>query len=99
MLYANTLMTVATICHVRRRSVWLHSITELPTLVAPALTFDSEPDVPFMTKTNESEVPILATPRPNASSRPPPPLRTTLTFPQPPPHLTPILSALPSPPH
>ncbi len=97
MLYANTLMTVATICHVRRRSVWLHSITELPTLGAPALTFDSEPDVPFMTKTNESEVPILGTPRPNASSRPPSHFRSRLTFPQHSTHRTGMLSTVPSP--
>lgn len=63
MLYANTLMTVATICHVRRHRVWLLPVTELPTFAAPVLKFGSSPDrafdSPFATKVQESEVPIL----------------------------------------
>jgi len=83
MLYANTLMTVATICHVRRRRVWFHPVTELPTFSAPALTFGSRPeafDSPFMTKTNESEVPILGTSSRSADSRPPSHFRSRLPF-------------------
>jgi hypothetical protein len=87
MLYANTLMTVATICHVRRRPVWFHPVTELPTLGAPALTFDdSEQDVafdsPIMRQTNESETPILGTSRSNVNPRAPSHFRSRLTFPQ-----------------
>jgi hypothetical protein len=97
MLYANTLITVATICHVRRRPVWFHPVTELPTLGAPALTFDSGPemalDSPFMSQTNESETPMLRTSRSNANPRAPSHFRSRLTFPQ---HQTGTLSALPS---
>jgi hypothetical protein len=63
MLYANTLMTVATICHVRGRRMWLHPVAALPTFAAPALTFsskwDMEHDSPSTTKTSESQVPLL----------------------------------------
>ncbi|KAF8485077.1 hypothetical protein DFH94DRAFT_260970 [Russula ochroleuca] len=101
MLYANTLMTVATICHVRRRSVWLLPVTELPTLGAPALTFDSGSDMaldsPFMGKTDESQVPILGVSRPNANARGPSHFRSRLTFPQHPTHRRRTLSALSSP--
>ena len=101
MLYANTLVTVATICHVRRRPVWFHPVTELPTLGAPALTFDSGHDMamdsPFMTKTNESETPILGTSRSNVNPRPPSHFRSRLTFPQHSNHQTGMLSSLPSP--
>lgn len=101
MLYANTLMTVATICHVRRRSVWLLPVTELPTLGAPALTFDSGPDMafdsPFMRKTDEAETPILGVSRPNRNSRAPSHFRSRLTFPQHPTHRRRTLSALSSP--
>ncbi len=103
MLYANTLMTVATICHVRRRPVWFHSVTELPTLGAPALTFDSGPDTafdsPFMEQTNESETPILGTSRSNVNPRAPSHFRSRLTYPQ---HstqtgaLSPLTSPLPT---
>jgi hypothetical protein len=99
MLYANTLMTVATICHVRRRSVWLLPVTELPTLGAPALTFDS-PDMtfdPFMRKTDEAEIPILGVSRPNVTTRAPSHFRSRLTFPQHPTHRRRTLSALSSP--
>jgi len=84
MLYANTLMTVATICHVRKRPVWFHPITELPTFSAPALTFGSRPDEafdsPFMTKTNESEVPILGASSRSADSRTPSHFRSRPPF-------------------
>lgn len=84
MLYANILMTVATICHVRRRPVWFHLVTELPTLGAPALTFESGSDTtfdsPFMRQTNESETPILGTSR--SIPRGPSHFRTRLPFPQ-----------------
>lgn len=83
MLYANTLLTVATICHVRRRPVWFHPVTELPTLGAPALTFDSEPEMsPIMRQTNESETPILGNSRSNVNPRAPSHFRSRLTFPQ-----------------
>jgi len=63
MLYANTLMTVATICHVRGRRMWSHPASALPTFAAPALTFapkwDTEHSLLYATKTNESQVPIL----------------------------------------
>jgi len=59
-------MTVATICHVRKHRVWLCPVTELPTFSAPALTFGPRPDIgfdtPFMAKSNESTLPILAQP-------------------------------------
>ena len=62
MLYANTLMTVAIICHVRKHRVWLRPVRELPKFSAPALTFapppDTEFDSPFLAKSNES-LPIL----------------------------------------
>jgi hypothetical protein len=100
MLYANTLITVATICHVRRRPVWFHPVTELPTLGAPALTFDSEPDMaldsPFMRQTNESETAILGTSRSNVNSRAPSHFRSRISFPQHSAHRTGMLSALPS---
>ncbi len=101
MLYANTLMTVATICHVRRRPVWFHPVTELPTLGAPALTFDSEPemalDPPLMAKTNESETPILGTSRSHTSSHTPSHFRSRLTIPRHSTYQTGALSVLPSP--
>lgn len=97
MLYANTLITVATICHVRRRPVWFHPVTELPTLGAPALTFDSGPemalDSPFMSQTNDSETPMLRTSRSNANPRTPSHFRSRLTFPQ---HRTTLPSLLPT---
>ncbi|KAI9512707.1 hypothetical protein F5148DRAFT_1372923 [Russula earlei] len=85
MLYANTLMTVATICHVRKPPVWFHPIAELPTFSAPALTFNSNPDMGFdqslMTKTNESEVPILAvSSSQSVDSRTPSHFRSRLPF-------------------
>jgi len=77
-------MTVATICHVRKRRVWFHPINELPTFSAPALTFGSRPDMafdsPFMTKTNESEVPILGASNRSADSRPPSHFRSRFPF-------------------
>ena len=103
MLYANTLMTVATICHVRRRPVWFHSVTELPTLGAPALTFDSGSDTafdtPYMVQTNESETPILSASRSNVNppTRAPSHFRSRLTYPQDSTHPTGALSALQSP--
>jgi hypothetical protein len=102
MLYANTLITVATICHVRRRPVWFHPVTELPTLGAPALTFDSGPDMaldsPYMRQTNESETPMLGTARSNVNPRAPSHFRSRLTsFPQHSTDRTGTLSALPSP--
>jgi hypothetical protein len=100
MLYANTLMTVATICHVRKRFVWLLPVSELPTLGAPALTFESEDaafDPPFTRrKADESEIPILGASRPNANSRAPSHFRSRLTFPQFPNHRPRPLSAVPS---
>ncbi|KAI0254230.1 hypothetical protein BJV78DRAFT_62539 [Lactifluus subvellereus] len=85
MLYANTLMTVATICHVRKRGVWLRTVAELPTFSAPALTFDpksdTESDSPFMTKTNESEIPILGgSSRRSLDTRTPSHFRTRIPF-------------------
>ena len=66
MLYANTLMTVATICHVRKHRVWFRRVVELPTFSAPALTFgprlDDGFDSPFVVKSNESTVPLLGGP-------------------------------------
>jgi hypothetical protein len=101
MLYANTLITVATICHVRRRPMWYHPVTELPTLGAPALTFDSGPDMaldsPIMRQTNESETPMLGTSRSNVNPRAPSHFRSRLPFPQHSIHRTGTLSALPSP--
>jgi hypothetical protein len=98
MLYANILMTVATICHVRRRSVWLLPVTELPTFGAPALTFDSGSDVdsPLLGKTDESETPILSVPRPSSNSRAPTHFRSRLNFPQHPTHRRTMISAVPS---
>jgi hypothetical protein len=100
MLYANTLITVATICHVRRRPVWYHPVTELPTLGAPALTFDSGPDMaldsPIMRQTNESETPMLGTSRSNVNPRAPSHFRSRLPFPQHSIHRTGTLSALPT---
>lgn len=84
MLYANTLMTVATICHVRRRSVWLLPVTKLPRFSAPALTFGPRPDVefesPFLTKSNESETPILGTSSQPIESRSPSHFQSSLPF-------------------
>ena len=100
MLYANTLMTVATICHVRKRSVWLLPVSELPSFGAPALTFDSEPDTAFdpsfIRKADESETPILGASRPNVSPRTPSHFRSRLAFPQFPNHRPSTLSAVPS---
>ena len=102
MLYANILMTVATICHVRKRSVWLLPVTELPTLGAPALTFDDSEsdmafDTPLLRKAEESEVPILGVSRPRVHSRGPSHFRSRLTFPQHPNHRPVTLSAVISP--
>ena len=99
MLYANTLITVATICHVRRRPVWFHPVTELPTLGAPALTFDSGPDMALdsqvMRQTNDSETPMLGTSRSNVNPRAPSHFRSRITsFPQHPTHRTGTLPPL-----
>jgi hypothetical protein len=104
MLYANTLMTVATICHVRKHRVWLRRVTELPTFSAPALTFGPRPDFEFdpafMAKSNESTVPILGgsmRPEESHSSRQ---FRSRIAFPPPHPSARPgiRLSASSSPP-
>ena len=84
MLYANTLMTVATICHVRKRSMWLRPPSELPRFAAPALTFgpksDSVFDSAYINKTNESEVPILGASGQPVDSRTPSHFRSRIAF-------------------
>jgi hypothetical protein len=104
MLYANTLMTVATICHVRKRRVWLRRVTELPTFSAPALTFGPRPDFEFdtvfMAKSNESTVPILGDSTQLEESRSSHQFRSRIAFPPPHPSARPgvRLSASSSPP-
>jgi hypothetical protein len=76
--------------------VWFHLVTELPTLGAPALTFDSGSDLAFdMRQTNESETPILGTSRSNVNPRAPSHFRSRLPFPQHSSHRTGTLSGLP----
>lgn len=88
MLYANTLMTVATICHVRKSRMWLRPTSELPRFAAPALTFapksDSVFDSSYMNKANESEVPILGLSGPSVDSGNPSHFRSRLAFLPPP---------------
>jgi len=103
MLYANTLMTVATICHVRKRSMWLRPTSELPRFAAPALNFAPKSDTVFdesyVNKTNESEVPILGVSARSVDSHNPSHFRSRLAFL---PHQTSrtgIPPADPSPPH
>ena len=100
MLYANTLMTVATICHVRKQGVWLRTVAELPTFGAPALTFGSKSDEesPFMIKVDESEVPILGGSGQSMDARTPYHFRTRIPFLLHPPTQTGTLSTAPSPP-
>jgi hypothetical protein len=85
MIYANTVMTVATICHVRKQGVWLRPVTELPTFGAPALTFDSTPDKEldslFYTKTNESHHPIVGLSSQTSDSRSQHHFRSRITLP------------------
>jgi hypothetical protein len=85
MLYANTLMTVATICHVRGRRMWSHPASALPSFAAPALTFapkwDMEYNSPYTTKTNESQVPLLGVPSQPVNPRTPSHFRSRLSFP------------------
>jgi hypothetical protein len=102
MLYANTVMTVATICHVRKQGVWHRSVTELPTFGAPALTFDSTSDTEFdshhLAKTNESEIPILGvSSRQSVDSRTPHHFRSRAPFPSHPPTVAETLSTTPPP--
>ncbi|KAI0303082.1 hypothetical protein BC826DRAFT_328820 [Russula brevipes] len=84
MLYANTLMTVATICHVRRRSVWFLPVTKLPRFSAPALTFGPRPDMefesPFLTKSNEAETSTLGASNQPIESRSPSHFQSRLPF-------------------
>jgi hypothetical protein len=88
MLYANTLMTVATICHVRKNGMWLRPTSELPRFAAPALTFAPKSDTVFdssyINKANESEVPILGLPGQSGDSRNPSHFRSRLAFLPPP---------------
>ncbi|KAI9466698.1 hypothetical protein BJY52DRAFT_1233756 [Lactarius psammicola] len=103
MLYANTLMTVATICHVRKHRVWLCPVTELPTFSAPALTFAPRPDIgfdtPFMAKSNESTLPTLSDSTQPVDSRVSHQFRSRIAFPSHPPARPRIpLSASSSPP-
>lgn len=101
MLYANTLMTVATICHVRKRRVWLRRVTELPTFSAPALTFGPRPDFEFdsvfMVKSNESTLGDSTQPEESRGSHQ---YRSRIAFPPPNPSAPPgiRLSASSSPP-
>ena len=103
MLYANTLMTVATICHVRKRSMWLRPTSELPRFAAPALTFAPKSDTVFdssyMNKTNESEVPILGVSGQSVDSRNPSHFRSRLAFLPHPTARTELPPADTSPPH
>ncbi|KAI9448353.1 hypothetical protein H4582DRAFT_82309 [Lactarius indigo] len=89
MLYANTLMTVATICHVRKHRVWLCPVKELPRFSAPALTFGPRPDIGFDTsfvaKSNESMVPILGDSTQPVDSRSSHQFRSRIAFPPHPP--------------
>jgi len=88
MLYANTLMTVATICHVRKHPVWLRRVTELPRFSAPALTFGPRPDIEdsvFITKSNESRPLVLGGPSQPVDSRSPHQFRSRIAFPPHPP--------------
>ncbi|KAH9007141.1 hypothetical protein EDB86DRAFT_3097635 [Lactarius hatsudake] len=89
MLYANTLMTVATICHVRKHRVWLCPVKELPRFSAPAITFGPRPDIgfdtPFMAKSNESTVPILGDSTQPEDSRASHQFRSRIAFPPHPP--------------
>ena len=100
MLYANTLMTVATICHVRKRPVWLRRVTELPTFSAPALTFGPRPDFEFdsvfMVKSNESTLGDSTQPEESRGSHQ---YRSRIAFPPPHPSARPgvRLSASSSP--
>ena len=85
MLYANTLMTVAIICHVRKRSMWLLPVSELPTFAAPALTFAPKWDVECDSsssriKTNESEAPVLGVSNQPVDLRPPSHFRSRVPF-------------------
>lgn len=104
MLYANTLMTVATICHVRKHHVWLRRVTELPTFSAPALTFGPRPDFEFdpvfMAKSNESTVPMLGGFTQTEEDRSSRQFRSRIAFPPPHPSARPgiRLSASSSPP-
>jgi hypothetical protein len=102
MLYANTLMTVATICHVRKHRVWLRRVTELPTFSAPALTFGPQPDIafdsPFIAKSNESTPPILGDSTQPVDLHPSHQFRSRIAFPPHPPARPEVpLSASPSP--
>jgi hypothetical protein len=85
MLYANTLMTVATICHVRGRRMWFHPASALPSFAAPALTFspkgDMEHNSPYMTKTNESQAPLLGVSSQPVNSPTRSQFRSRLSFP------------------
>jgi hypothetical protein len=87
MLYANTLMTVATICHVRNHRVWLRRVTELPRFSAPALTFGPRPDIEFdsvfIAKSNESRTPVLGDPSQPVDSRSRHQFRSRIAFPPP----------------
>ena len=80
--------------------MWLLPVSELPTLGAPALTFESGPDTVFdsqlIRKADESEVPMLGASRPNDSPRAPSHFRSRLTFPLFPNHRPSTLSAVPS---
>src|SRR5712691_11128849 len=103
MLYANTLMTVATVCHVRKKRLWLHPTSELPRFAAPALTFAPKSDTVFdssyINKTNESEVPILGLSGQSVDSRTPSHFRSRLAFLPPPTARTGTPPADPTPPH
>ncbi|KAI0269305.1 hypothetical protein BC834DRAFT_622590 [Gloeopeniophorella convolvens] len=89
MLYSNTILTVATICHVRKRPVWLQSVYELPTFAAPALRFSAGQnmsfDSPFATKMHEAVAPTVTVSSPSIDSRNAHPAQGTLSFPAHPP--------------
>ena len=82
-------MTVATICHVRKHRVWFRRVTELPTFSAPALTFGPRPDngfdSPFITKSNESTLPIHGDPTQPVDFRASHQFRSRITLPPHPP--------------
>jgi hypothetical protein len=103
MLYANTLMTVATICHVRKSRMWLRPTSELPRFAAPTLTFapksDTVFDSSFINKTNESEIPILGRSGQSVDPRNPSHFRSRLAFFPPPTARTGLPPADPSPSH
>jgi hypothetical protein len=84
MLYANTVMTVATICHIRKQGVWFRPVTELPTFGAPALTFDSASDLefdsPLFLKTNHSETSIHGVSSQSMDTRTPYHFRSRIPF-------------------